>query len=315
MQATEQAPASETIMQQSAAAKKWQAVIRLSRWREHVPFTIALVVIGTMLAVHLNAAVIDWRIVPVVLANILAMSFAFMINDVADAPDDALNPAKRQRNPVSNGTLTQREGYLISWVTYALALALYALSGVWALLVGVATLVLCYLYSAHPFRLKARPITDVVSHVLMLSGLLIMSGFFAYDASPGIAWLVVVAAILFSAYGQFYNQVEDYEVDKAAGLKNTVVLLGKNLTRLLMYGCALGAAVSIGAAIWLGAFPVWLGPVVLIVVFVASLFTWDTDMRGNATEWSGLLQKPALLTANIIALLWLAQTLGWLPMV
>ena len=87
-------------------------------------------------------------------------------------------------------------------------------------MIGGLTLALCYLYSAHPFRFKARPISDVLSHALMLSGLLIAAGYFTYDADPGAVWLVIAAASLFSAYGQFYNQVVDYDVDKAAGLKN-----------------------------------------------------------------------------------------------
>jgi 4-hydroxybenzoate polyprenyltransferase len=307
----------ETTMQTTAATSvtltdKLNAILRLTRWREHVPFTIPLTVIGAMLAVTPNNLDLDWRLLWVTIANILAMSFAFMINDVEDAPDDALNPRKKARNPISNGTLTYREGSWASWLTCGVALVLYALGGGWAFGLGFSTLLLCYLYSAHPFRLKARPITDIVSHVLMLSGLLVMVGYFTYHREPGIAWAVIAAAILFSAYGQFYNQLDDYEVDKAAGLKNTVVLLGKIPTTLLMYGAALGAIVCMAAAILGGAFPVWLGTIVLITAFVGALFKWDTDMRGNQADTSGKVQKPALLIANIVALIWLAQAVGLL---
>ena len=153
------------------------------------------------------------------------------INDVADAPDDALNPKKKLNNVISSGILSPREGNIASATTFALSLALFSLGGSWTLIWGGLMLVLCYMYSAYPFRLKARPITDVLSHILMLSGLLVMTGYFTYDSSPGMAWFVIAGATLFSAYGQFYNQVDDYEVDKEAGLKNTVVLLGKTGTR------------------------------------------------------------------------------------
>lgn len=288
------------------------AILRLTRWREHVPYTIPLVVIGAMLAVRLDGAQLDWGLLAVVLANILAMAFAFMINDIEDAPDDARDPAKRQRNIIANGTLQRWQGYVLSALVFAISLSLYFGGGWYAAGVGVVTLVLSYLYSAHPFRLKARPITDVVTHVLMLSGLLVMSGYFTYSTSPGYAWLVIIGATLFSAYGQFYNQLDDYEVDKAAGLQNTVVLLGKLPTLLLMYGSLIGALLCLGLAIWYGAFPAWLGTVALITIFAASLFTWDSDMRGNPAEGSGLAQKPALLVANIVTLLWMAQELGLL---
>lgn len=294
--------------------EKLVALIRLTRWREHVPFTTVLVICGALLAVHLRDVALDWRIVPVVIANILAMSFAFMINDVADAPDDALNPKKKLHNVISSGLLTPREGMFATWLTFIVALALYALGGAWTFVLGGITLILCYLYSAYPWRLKARPITDVVSHALMLSGLLVMTGFFTYNDFPGIVWYVIIAAILFSAYGQFYNQIDDYEVDKAAGLKNTVVLLGKRPTTALMYLSLVGAFACMAVAIVWGAFPAWLGTVLVIAILAVALFTWETDMRGNAAEGSGAVQKPVLLVANIVMLLWLVQEAGWLAL-
>lgn len=297
---------------QPTLADKGRAILRLSRWREHVPYTIPAVLVGAMLAVQNSDIVIDWRIVPVILANILAMSFAFMINDVEDAPDDALNPKKRAHNAISSGILTSQQGWLACLITFAASFALYAVGGWWTLLWGGLTLLLSYLYSAYPFRLKARPLTDVVSHALMLSGLLVMTGYFTYDYTPGTAWLVILGATLFSAYGQFYNQIDDYEVDKAAGLKNTVVLAGKTLTRVLMYASAIGALGSFLLAVFNGVFPYWLATPALISIFVAALFVWETDMRGNNAAGSGAIQKPGLLVANIIVLMWLAGHLGLL---
>ena len=296
--------------QEAAFSAKFKAVIRLSRWREHVPFTIPLTVGGAMLAVSMNDLAIDWRIVLVTLANILAVSFAFMINDLEDAPDDALNPKKRAHNVISSGILSYREGMIVTWATFLLSLALYGLSGVWTLSLGLLTLVLSYLYSAYPFRWKARPVTDVVSHALMLSALLIMVGYFTYHQSPGVAWYMIAAAFLFSAYGQFYNQIDDYDVDKAAGLRNTVVLLGKLPTTILMYASAIGAIACMAVAVISGAFPAWLGTVVVIVVFTCGLFVWETDMRGNPSDGSGSIQKPVLMVANIVMLLWVSHHLG-----
>jgi 4-hydroxybenzoate polyprenyltransferase len=291
---------------------KYRALVRLTRWREHVPYTVPLVIIGALLATTQTNAPIGWELLAVVVANILAMSFAFMINDVEDAPDDALNPKKRAHNVISSGLLTRRQGLIATWLTFFVALGLYAFVGGWTLLWGFATLALCYFYSAHPFRLKARPITDVVSHILMLSALLIMTGYFTYDSAPGIAWFVIISVTLVSAYGQFYNQIDDYEVDKEAGLKNTVVLLGKTPTMFLMYLSLLGAVISMGIAIFGGAFPEWLGTVALVAVIVSALFPWEHDMRGNLAEGSGNIQRPSLVVANMVALLWLTQAIGML---
>lgn len=293
-----------------ARASKFRALLSLTRWREHVPYTIPCVVGGAMLALHATQSSVDVRLLAVVLANILAQSFAFMINDVADAPDDALDPRKKQRNMVSNGTLTYGEGMLGSWIIFGLALGLFALAGGWALLLGGVQLGLCYLYSAHPFRWKARVITDVLSHALMLSTLLVMTGFFTYSTLPGAVWWMFGCAFFFSAYGQFFNQIDDYAVDKEAGLRNTVVVLGEHRTRLLMYACAVLAVACAAIAILSRIFPTWLAAIALVSIFTCTLFVWDTDMRGNKAEGSGLIQKPALLMLNIVMLTWVVQSLG-----
>jgi 4-hydroxybenzoate polyprenyltransferase len=291
---------------------KLRSLIKLSRWREHVPYTVPLVIGGAMLAVHIRGVALDWRLLSVLIANILAMSFAFMINDVEDAPDDALHPRKQQHNVISSGELSVYEGSMASAAVFVMSLTLYGIGGWWTFGIGGATLVLSYLYSAHPFRLKARPVTDVISHALMLSGLLMMSGFFTYHHAPDAGWFVIIGVTLISAYGQFYNQIDDYEVDKAAGLQNTVVLLGEQVTTLLMYMALFGGGLSLFIGAWLDVFPAWLGTVTVITIFTSSLFTWDSDMRGNPVDGFGAIQKPILLIANVVMLLWMAHELGLL---
>ncbi len=290
--------------------QKIAAAIRLTRWNEHVPFTIPLSLIGSLLAIEATGAEVDWRVFSVIAANILSMSFAFVINNIADAPDDALSPQKKRRNVISNGVMTSREGWLLATLTLVCALLLYARSGIWALAIGGVTLILCFLYSAHPFRLKARPVTDVLSHALMLSGLLMMTGYFAYDTDPQVAWLVILAAILFSAYGQFYNQIDDDEVDKSAGLQNTVVLLGKSLTRLLSFASLVGALLCMVSAILYGLFPPWLGTFLIIGFLIVVMFPWEFDMRGNLATDGGNVQRPGLIVANLVAMVWLASAMG-----
>ncbi|MDE2854471.1 MAG: UbiA prenyltransferase family protein [Chloroflexota bacterium] len=287
-----------------------EALIRLSRWREHVPFTIPLTIIGGLLAAEPQAVAVDWRLFAVLAANIAAMSFAFMLNNIEDAPDDALDRQKRLHNVISSGLLSRREGIILTAAVFVLSFLLYAAVGPMTLALGGATLALCYLYSARPFRFKARPISDVASHSLMLSGLLIAVGYFTYGTEPGEVWLVIGAAILFSAYGQFYNQVEDFEVDKEAGLKNTAVLLGKAPTSILSHLSLVVALLCMLAAIWQGLFPEWLGTILIIGAITTALFPWEFDMRGNLARDGANVQRPGLIIANLLALVWLASNLG-----
>jgi len=241
---------------------------------------------------------------------VLAMVFAFMINDVIDAPDDALNPIKKKSNVISQGILSIKEANAISGGIFLLSAVLFLPGGLWSFFYGMSTLILSFLYSAPPFRLKARPIVDVLSHVLMLSALLMLSSYFVYSTALSSAWWVIAAITFASAYGQFYNQVDDFETDKLAGLNNTAMLLGKPNTQLAMMLSAVLTVICFVMAIVSGVFPLWLGWVLAVVIVTLALFQWDVDMRGNETDSSGMVQQPVLIAANIVVFIWLLSNIG-----
>src|SRR3990172_8147228 len=105
----------------SGQTRTWQqqvrGVISLTRHKEYVIF----VIVTTFLGARISGVAIDWRLLLVLVANWLAVGFSFMINDVEDAPDDALNPAKVNRNPVSAGQLSVPVAYAASFVVAAMA--------------------------------------------------------------------------------------------------------------------------------------------------------------------------------------------------
>ena len=285
-----------------------RGLIQLTRWKEYVPFVVPLTLVGALLAAQPNNILLDWRLVAVTLANILAVAYAFMINDIEDAPDDARDPARAARNPISSGTIGIRMGYAACRLVAAVTLILYALGGVNVLLIGIGTLLLSHLYSWRPVRLKAWPVTDIISHSLMLSGLLLLAGYFIYHANPGVVWFVALGATLVSVYGQLYNQLRDYDMDKAAGLYNTAIVLGENNTRRAMYLAVALAALCLITAIAQGIFPAWLGLVLVAAIPVSMLLRPQTDMRGSvAVEASGMVQVQFLVVMNVTIAVWLAE--------
>lgn len=298
-------------MKQTPLRTQIRGLIRLSRWQEYVAFVIPLTILGALLATRPNDIALDWRLVVVTLANILAVAYAFMINDIEDAPDDARDPARAARNPISTGEIGVRIGYAACRIVAAATLILYALGGGWALAIGIATLMLSHLYSWRPVRLKAWPVTDVVSHSLMLSGLLLLAGYFTYHTAPGIVWFVAASVTLVSVYGQLYNQLRDYDMDKAAGLYNTAIVLGEQNTRRVMYLSIALAGVCLLAAIVQGAFPLWLGLVLLLSIPVSMFFRSQTDMRGGvAVDISGSLQMQSLVIVNLTVAAWLITVIA-----
>jgi 4-hydroxybenzoate polyprenyltransferase len=286
-----------------------RGLVRLTRWKEYIPFVVPLTILGALLAARPHGILLDWHLIVVTFANILAVAYAFMINDIEDAPDDARDPARAARNPISSGEIGVRIGYAACRIVAAATLILYALGGLWPLVIGLATLLLSHFYSWRPVRLKAWPVTDVVSHSLMLSGLLLLAGYFTYHDQPGIVWFVAACVTLVSVYGQLYNQLRDYESDKAAGLYNTAIILGESNTRMVMYASVGLAAVCLLAAIIQGAFPLQLGLVLLVSIPVSMLVSPKHDMRGGeAVEVTGGLQIQALMVVNLTIAAWLAWT-------
>lgn len=289
---------------------QFRGIVRLSRWKEYVPFVIPVTLVGALLAARPQGILLDWRLVAVTLANIFAVAYAFMINDIEDAPDDARDPERAARNPISSGELPVKVGYAACRLVAAVTLLLYALGNWYVLLIGIATLLLSHLYSWRPVRLKAYPVTDIVSHSLMLSGLLMLAGYFIYDTAPGWVWFVAASVTLISVYGQLYNQLRDYEMDKAAGLHNTAILLGERRAKWMMYATIAAAAACMLVAIVWQVFPLWLGLVVLVSAAVSMLVRPRTDARGTvATEASGGMQIQGLIIANLTTIAWLAVVL------
>ncbi|GIL09080.1 MAG: hypothetical protein BroJett033_5910 [Chloroflexota bacterium] len=297
-------------MKQPTPQSQLRGLVRLTRWKEYVPFVVPLTVLGALLAARPHEIMLDWRLIVITLANILAVAYAFMINDIEDAPDDARDPARAARNPITMGEIGAQFGYNACRILAAVTLVMYALGGLHVFLIGVATLLLSHLYSWRRVRLKAWPVTDIVSHSLMLSGLLLLAGYFIYDSSPGLVWFVAAGTTLFSVYGQLYNQLRDYDMDKAAGLYNTAIMLGEANTRRAMY-LSIGLAVAcLLAAVFQGLFPLWLGAVLLVSAAVSSLYRPQGDMRGTvAVDASGTLQVQGLIAVNLTIAVWLAQVL------
>ena len=210
---------------------KLRGVIKLTRFNEYVWFVMVTTLIGAATA----GGEFGWALIGVLIANELAVGFAFMINDVEDADDDALNPAKIKRNPVSAGMLTTREASLASYGTALIAAVMYATLNPAAFMVGVISLIVGWIYSWGPVRLKSKPIVDLLSHVMMLAGCQFLAGHVAFANQLDGRWFFpFLFLVSISGYGELYNELRDYEGDVRAGLKHTAAVIGQRAATLVM---------------------------------------------------------------------------------
>lgn len=293
-----------------------QGIIDLTRWKEQLPL-LTLTFLGGLVAYSVTNEALDWRLVAVAAANFLTVTFAFMINDIEDADDDAENPYSAQRNPVTNGSLDGRTAWGISWLVFGGAVALYALGGFNVVMVGLLNLSLSFLYSWRPVRLKSSTIgLDVISHTLMLGGLLPLAGYYAYtsETHPAIV-LAFAAATLGSTYGQLYNQLRDYDSDRKAGIKNVAIRMGKRITWTLAYtAIGMGVVTGTGAFLYMN-YPGWL----MYVIIASMIFGFGgmlvlknpLDASGKpAQELSGRLQLGFWFAFTVTIGVWVMWAMG-----
>ena len=284
------------------ARRPVKGLLQLTRYQEYVIF----VAITTLMGAKFGGGEFDLRLLIVLAANILVVGFAFMYNDVEDAPDDALDAKKAVRNPISAGMISPRMGKLACIVVSLLVLGLYALLGGMAFLLGALCLVLAFLYSWRVARLKAVPVADLISHSLSLAGLQFLCAYFAFDQGKPYSWLFFLFVALISMYGELNNELRDLAVDKQAGIRHTADLIGVRWTKVLMIVSLVAALVLLGIFLWMEMIPLWILIVPLVVApmlfaeQIWNLIRQKTHVMNNRED----MHEPALLVGLITVMVW-----------
>lgn len=275
---------------------KINSFLRLTRYREFLYF----VIVTTLLGANTTNGFWGWRLAGVLVANWLAVAFAFMINDVEDAPEDALNPAKAKRNPVSASDLSPQSARIASFVIALLAALTYALLGFRPFSAGLICLVIGFFYSWRPVRLKTIPFLDMLSHCFMLAGLQFMAAYYTFEPKEPGRWLFPFLFIIaISLYGQLFNELRDLDEDIKAGLTHTASLLGARITFWLMMGIfSVGVGSALASIFVVRLIPGW---VVLLLIFLAVIQIRPALFRigqgQTAIELQQSFQKPLEIAA------------------
>jgi 4-hydroxybenzoate polyprenyltransferase len=269
----------------------FKGIIRLSRFKEFTSF----VVVTTLLGALSGNGVFGWQLATVLAANWLVVAFAFMINDIEDAADDAINPSKVNRNPISAGLLSTRTAWLVSGVVGLASIILYAQLGFYPFIAGFASLSISFLYSWRFIRLKTVPVLDMLSHGLMLAGLQFLASYFCFNPSELSRWLYpFLFLVAISMYGVLFNQLRDLEWDRQAGLTHTAATLGPGISfRLMMSFGLIGVGAAAMTIFVIRLIPIWVLAGVGIGTLVLLVPVW-TRMQayGTSIEFQQSFQKP-----------------------
>lgn len=292
-----------------------KGLVRLTRFQEYGYF----VVITTLLGAAVARGTLNWRLIVLMLANWLAVGFAFMINDIEDAPDDALMTWKTKLNPVSSGLISPKTARYATLFIGLVSISLFAILGFWPSIFGLINLILGFLYSVKTVRLKTMAYYDIISYSLMLAGLPFLSGYFTFASRLNQIWFwpfILVMSIC--VYSELYCEIRELEGDQPALYQHTAIVLGDRAANVLLI-VMMVLSLSTGAVTFflINIIPAWVMVIMALLAILFILPSYIKNRRSNGNRViQGSLQKVLERAAALALILqfllpWLAKLLQW----
>ncbi len=189
-------------------------------------------VFGFLLAEGWRGSIFD--IIYLFVIGILLLTFGFSINDLFDVKGDRF---KKDKNLIIGKIIGVKRAFLFSFFSGALGLVLSLHFGLKAFLDALLAVFLTFIYSAPPVRLKSRPFLDLISHGFFAGVLIFLFPLFAFASEIDITEkLLLIPIFVLSITAEIRNHLNDYQADRAEGLKTTVCFLGnRNSQRVLRF--------------------------------------------------------------------------------
>jgi 1,4-dihydroxy-2-naphthoate polyprenyltransferase len=217
-----------------------------------LPAALAPVVVGTGAA----AALGGFRLVPALLALLVALALQVAVNYANDHSDGKRGTDSDRVGPmrlVGSGAASARSVLVAALLAFAVAgvagLVLAALSSWWLVAVGAVCIAAAWTYTGGPLPYGYRALGEVF--VFVFFGLVAVAGttFVQTGRVEGLALAAAVPVGLLSTALLVVNNLRDVEGDARVGKRTLAVLLGDRATRVFYVGLlavAFGVVVAIG---------------------------------------------------------------------
>lgn len=218
----------------------------------------------------------------------LLWTATLLINDAYDLPTDRRNPRKAT-SPLVQGLVDAGWARQAAHVFAVLALAVASLLGATFLACTAACLILAWLYSVPPVRLKSRPGGDVLVNALGIGVLAGLAGFSLARPVAAFPFAFLPQGLLVAVAVYVPTTLADAAADRAAGDRTIATALGPE--RAYRVGWIAWILANVGAiGLSLGG---WLIPrafLPVLVVFVP-LMLWEyRTFIGEAEEQAELVR-------------------------
>lgn len=219
--------------------------------------------------------------------------FAFAVNDYFDAPYDALDPRKVERNAFIAGRPSRMAALFWACVLLLPPTLVLVSYGLRIVPIGLLALFVLWAYSAPPLRLKSRPVFDLLTHALFVQTF----PYFFCVYVPNLAWaaydtMLISLFLLSSLAAQLEQQIRDYAVDAQTEQTFTTVF-GKAVSARLLRLVTAALIVNGLAHLFAGVIP----PLLLPFALIALPIVLHRLVRGKDQPRSELLVRVTLAAA------------------
>jgi lycopene elongase/hydratase (dihydrobisanhydrobacterioruberin-forming) len=206
-------------------------------------------------------------------ALFFVLCFGFSVNALSDVDVDMYHDGRSKdmnlsRQPLVTGEISILQGKLFCLLFLVGSLLCALVVGFYFMLTIIVLDVIGYVYSLEPFRMKKRPIGDVMCNAL--SGVFFfLAGMTIGNAS--VNPLLLVTVFLMASNFYITTVMTDYEFDKKAGLRTSAVVYGGKRLLVGMYVltaiiCILGVVL-----IWSASFEVQI--IAVMITIYTPIFT------------------------------------------
>lgn len=198
--------------------KNYFRFLRVKDWRAYFLIALFGFLFSKGFLFPFKEIIVFWAIVTFLLA------FGFSVNDVFDTKEDKYHSGKE--NLLVSKKISFPKGLVFSVSLGIFGLALSTLFGLRIFLFCLVAFLLGFFYSAPPIRFKGRPFLDLISHGLFAGALIFFFPILVFNKNlEFLHYLIGFSFFYLSAMAELRNHLEDYEIDKKAGLKTVVAIL------------------------------------------------------------------------------------------
>ncbi len=255
-----------------------QTYLKLLQVRNWFWLMLATSLLGALIA----EGTLNARLLLILAANTLLISFAHLFNQIRNAPLDALDPVRAVRNPIAEGDVRIQTCRWLALAAAASALGIFFWLGWRTGVLGLLGLAVALWYSLKGSACRKPTLLDEAGHCWFLGPVLVLTAYFSLQAHVVQELLYPLLSVIFlSLYGHLSYELSSQRKDPAAAKRLSVLFMGERTAQLVLLPLLiLGTLCGLISVFVQRQIPFW---VALLIGILAAILIFPQFLRAHKT--------------------------------